>query len=120
MKEYIKGGMAAGRDKNFSPVQIRKGIKVEMEHTHNPKVAREIAKDHLMEDPKYYNHLHQMEKKYERKSRIYVRRADTNRLKPGEFSPDQAVLVTYFGSRRKAKRLKIPLFRHNGKLWQGG
>lgn len=35
----------------------KKGVKVEMEHTKDPKVAGRIAKDHLTEDPKYYTKL---------------------------------------------------------------
>lgn len=34
--------------------QIEDGIKDEMEHTKDPKVALEIVKDHLMENPQYY------------------------------------------------------------------
>ena len=39
-----------------------KGIKVEMEHTTNKKIAREIAKDHLYEDIYYYKKLSKIEK----------------------------------------------------------
>ena len=35
----------------------KKGVKVEMEHTKDPKVAGRIAMDHLTEDPKYYTKL---------------------------------------------------------------
>ena len=38
-------------------IQLDKGIKVELEHTGDRKVAREIALDHLGEDPHYYNKL---------------------------------------------------------------
>lgn len=41
--------------------QIKKGVKVEMEHTDDPTKAAEIAKDHLTEDPKYYTRLAKME-----------------------------------------------------------
>ena len=37
--------------------QLLKGINVELEHTNNEDVAREIALDHLNEDPHYYNKL---------------------------------------------------------------
>lgn len=37
--------------------EIKKGIAHEKEHTSDPKVAREIAMDHLKEDPKYYEKL---------------------------------------------------------------
>lgn len=39
------------------PEQLQMGIKVEMEHTHDPDLAKEIAMDHLSEDPHYYSHL---------------------------------------------------------------
>jgi hypothetical protein len=41
--------------------EIVKGTKVELEHTSDPKVAFEIAKDHLFEDPDYYNKLKKIE-----------------------------------------------------------
>lgn len=37
--------------------QLDMGIKVELEHTNNREVAREIALDHLGEDPNYYTKL---------------------------------------------------------------
>lgn len=37
--------------------QLKKGIKVEMEHTDSKQKAKEIAMDHLTEDPNYYNKL---------------------------------------------------------------
>jgi hypothetical protein len=39
-----------------------KGARVEMEHTTNKKIAREIAKDHLYEDIYYYKKLSKIEK----------------------------------------------------------
>ncbi len=40
-----------------------KGIKVEMEHTKDINLAKEIAMDHLVEDPKYYSKLSKIETK---------------------------------------------------------
>ena len=40
---------------------LDKGQKVEMEHTDDAEKAREIAKDHLLEDPQYYEKLAKME-----------------------------------------------------------
>lgn len=37
--------------------QLQKGIKVESEHTSDKKLAEKIAKDHLVENPKYYTIL---------------------------------------------------------------
>jgi hypothetical protein len=41
--------------------QLEKGIKVEMEHTNDEKIAKEIAMDHLWEDPNYYTKLKKVE-----------------------------------------------------------
>lgn len=45
----------------FLPNQIIKGMEVEMEHTNDPRQALEIAMDHLVEIPDYYDHLDDME-----------------------------------------------------------
>lgn len=37
--------------------QLRVGIEVEYEHTNDYNVSREIAMDHLTEDPQYYTKL---------------------------------------------------------------
>ena len=42
--------------------QLKKGIRVEMEHTTQERIAKEIALDHLNEDPKYYIKLAKVEK----------------------------------------------------------
>jgi hypothetical protein len=42
--------------------QIQMGIKVEMEHTDDKNLAKEISMDHLMEFPDYYTKLKKMEK----------------------------------------------------------
>jgi hypothetical protein len=44
-------------------LQLDKGIKVEMEHTKSRIKAKEIAMDHLSEDPKYYEKLKKIEGK---------------------------------------------------------
>jgi len=70
--EEIPGGLSSGlsveeiaeeHDVSVEEIedQLAKGIKVETEHTPNTALAAEIAMDHLMEDPKYYDHLTDME-----------------------------------------------------------
>ncbi len=60
--ELIAGGLASGRrPEEFDQVQLAAGIKVEMEHTSDWRIAREIAMDHLVEDPQYYMKLAKME-----------------------------------------------------------
>jgi len=47
--------------KGFDPKQIKKGLKVEREHTDDPETALEIVLDHLTEDPKYYDKLEKVD-----------------------------------------------------------
>jgi hypothetical protein len=72
-EDKIEGGLSAGMSlediANHHKVDIddlmkefQMGIKVEMEHTTDRKVAEEIAMDHLYEDPKYYSKLSTIEK----------------------------------------------------------
>jgi hypothetical protein len=44
-------------DSNFIKTQLRMGIKTETEHTNSHKIAKQIAKAHLIENPKYYTKL---------------------------------------------------------------
>jgi hypothetical protein len=56
--DLLPGGKGDARpDGMFDPGQLARGIAVEMEHTGTPAVAKEIAKDHLTEDPQYYAKL---------------------------------------------------------------
>ncbi len=48
-------------------LELDKGIRVEMEHTKSRVKAKEIAMDHLFEDPNYYNKLDTIEKGKENK-----------------------------------------------------
>ena len=41
--------------------QLAKGLKVELEHTNDENIAKEIAMDHLVEDPAYYDKLEKVE-----------------------------------------------------------
>lgn len=71
-EEKIEGGLSSGmsiediakkhdRDVDDMFDQLRKGIKVEMEHTTEMMVAMEIAMDHLFENPDYYDRLKKIE-----------------------------------------------------------
>lgn len=61
-RDRIPGGRAAGRrPSNFDRFALARGTAVELEHTSDPRVAQEIAMDHLMEDPQYYEKLARME-----------------------------------------------------------
>jgi len=57
----IKKGISK---KEVDPIQLKKGIKVELEHTqdNNLDIAEKVALDHLAEIPNYYDLLEEMEK----------------------------------------------------------
>jgi len=62
-KDLVPGGKGDKlSEKDVDPGQLRMGISVELEHTKNKALAKEIALDHLAEDPKYYSKLKKMEK----------------------------------------------------------
>lgn len=59
MKEIISKLKKKGKSKNkpdsaYNPRELEMGIKIEMEHGLGKDAAKEIAKDHLEEDPHYY------------------------------------------------------------------
>jgi hypothetical protein len=66
--DIIPGGKAKGVPASAFPQdQIQKGVQVEQEHTNNPAIAQEIAKDHLTEAKDYYDpRLDKMEKTMEK------------------------------------------------------
>lgn len=73
-EEVLSGGISDNKSiediakkhkKNVSDIksQLNKGIKVEMEHTNSKAKAKEIAMDHILEDPNYYDKLQKIETK---------------------------------------------------------
>jgi hypothetical protein len=80
MKDKIAGGLADGKkDSEFDPIQLLSGVFIEFEHTQDCETAKEIAKDHLTEDPDYYKKLRRMEsgdiaKSLNRKIKGYLKR----------------------------------------------
>jgi hypothetical protein len=76
-EDTLRGGLADGKtiqdvakkhkmDADLLKIQLDKGIKVESgEHTDDKEKAKEIAMDHLWEDPTYYIKLKKMEKEEE-------------------------------------------------------
>ena len=73
VEERIPGGLSSGKSQKdiadhhgvsiwLIKRQLRKGTDVEREHTSDEAVAREIATDHVWEDPEYYDKLEKIEK----------------------------------------------------------
>lgn len=60
-KDRLKGGVDAenlGKYlKRFDPKEVKMGVKDEKEHTKDPRIAAEIASDHLSDSPHYYSRL---------------------------------------------------------------
>lgn len=57
-EDLIPGGKGdTYTDQDFDPREVEVGIAVEMEHTDDPAKAKEIAHDHLSENPAYYSEL---------------------------------------------------------------
>lgn len=62
--DKIPGGLADKKSpSDFDPKKLAQGVRVELEHTSDPKIATEIAMDHLTEDPDYYDKLKKIEQK---------------------------------------------------------
>jgi hypothetical protein len=56
--QYLVGGKGDELDEeDVDEDELMMGIEVEREHTTNKKIAKEIALDHLAEDPQYYTKL---------------------------------------------------------------
>lgn len=61
--DKIEGGLADHlKSSDFPKKKLKAGQKVEKEHTKDPSIAKEIAKDHLVEDSNYYEKLKKVEK----------------------------------------------------------
>ena len=58
LEDKIPGGLGADKpDEDFDSDELQLGIQTELEHTDDPEIAKEIAKDHLSENPNYYSIL---------------------------------------------------------------
>jgi hypothetical protein len=62
VSEKIPGGLSDGKNpEDFDQKALAEGMKIEMEHTSDKEIAKEIAMDHLTEDPDYYKKLKAIE-----------------------------------------------------------
>jgi hypothetical protein len=63
VKTFSPSEIAKKHDVSLEQIQsqLKKGIKIEYEHTKCEKKAREIALDHLLELPDYYDKLEKIE-----------------------------------------------------------
>ena len=73
--------------------ELKRGIRVEMEHTKDTEVAREIALDHLGEDLHYYKKLSKIEKTSAKESTL-MELFDLSRVPEGVTPPEMVSDVT--------------------------
>ncbi len=70
-------------DKDDIISQVKKGVKVELEHTSDPKIALEIALDHINELPDYYDRLETVEENISVTGTERGQEARKKKLRPG-------------------------------------
>jgi hypothetical protein len=82
--DLMAGGLAdKKRPEDFDQEQLAIGQTIEAEHTDNPDLAREIAMDHLTEDPDYY------------KQELVKQKLKEEELDPAKTMPPKTVLNKY-------------------------
>lgn len=81
--DQIEGGFADNKmPSDFDINELEDGISVELEHTDDPRIAREIAMDHLTEYPNYYQALEKMEKELDAKKERKQAKKDRRKGRP--------------------------------------
>lgn len=60
LKNYLKN-LNKFNEEDFDPKELKMGIDIEMEHTNDKNISKQIAMDHLKEIPDYYTRLKKME-----------------------------------------------------------
>lgn len=111
MRERVVGGRADFcSDAVFDKRQLQKGVRHEMEHTREKAIAKEIAKDHLVEDPKYYDHLNEMERRL-KKQKSYM-------AEKGDAAEKTAKFLKWFADDGRAKVDDLVVARRNAEQQQ--
>lgn len=90
--------------------QLEKGVKAEMEHTSDVKVAREIAMDHIWEDRKYYDKLETMEENKVIIKRLLKEEID---LQITDESPDTITILVEYNDRNAGIIMVTPANAEN-------
>lgn len=102
--DKLKGGPADGMDDSqFDAGELHRGMMHEMEHTQDPQVAKEIAKDHLLEDPNYYRKLRLVTKHEEGEQQPVEYDAQPRKPLPGMPTPQQAHEMVQYSAKRAPK-----------------
>lgn len=122
VKDVLHGGEADNKpDSEFNPKQLAEGVEHEHEHTDQNQIAKEIAKDHLSEDPLYYKKVEQIEN-YKVAESVYWN-ALKNQLtfrEPIPYDPSKPVFENVKNQmhRLKARGDMMLQTRYNDHLWR--
>ncbi len=84
--------------------EFKKGYKVEREHTTDTDIAKEIAMDHLFEDPKYYTKLKKIEETIQKINNKWVVYGKAGGKKLGEHE-------TYEEALKQLREIELDKFR---------
>jgi hypothetical protein len=107
VKDVLSGGEADHKpDSEFPTEALAEGKKHEREHTDNAEIAKEIAKDHLSEDPAYYEKVEALEKGA---NSVYLEQArqtldPTMFNRPIPYDPSRPVFENIHNQLTEAKR----------------
>lgn len=109
-KDLIHGGRADGVSPGaVDPDALRDGMAVEREHTDTPQVAREIAMDHLVEHPRYYEALRVMERRLAKEAS-----ADQTISGPGIGGPESLAPSMFQGQQPVGEGYRLNPNEHPG------
>ena len=90
--------------------EFKKGYKVEREHTTDTDIAKEIAMDHLFEDPKYYTKLKKIEETIQKVDNKWVVYRKTGGEKLGTYE-------TYEEALKQLREIELDKFKNiNSKI----
>lgn len=98
--DQIPGGLADDvPEDEFDLGQLDKGTEVEMEHTDDSDIAREITKDHLVEDSNYYDRLEEMEEGFESPEDDIIKEEDKGAyfIEDSAIAPREKLIDMYRG-----------------------
>lgn len=98
-RDRIPGGLGdKAKVQDFDREQVAKGIRVEMEHTSDPRVALEITLDHLSESPTYYDELGKLKLSRMLSAEFARRRQVYGKFVEGEHPRDEEGKFTAHGT----------------------
>jgi hypothetical protein len=99
LSSFLNEGKSKGAKMNVDPVEMKEGVKIELEHTNDPDLAEKIARDHLAEDKKYYTKLKTIEKAVNRDKVEYV------------INKKQALEIASEAEKSRGNKMKIEKFK---------